>query len=275
MLRIHPAHPPLWRSADTLQFGVEAVAVIDDPATWQQRLVRELEHGMPDGAVVPFAVAAGASARAAEKFLDDLGLALMTEEREPPAVRVQAAGAVPQSHLRTVAQAMASSGCRVHVAHEFDEPGAGMTDAATLVVVAHRLVPPSFAARLMADDVPHLPVVIGPDRSEIGPRIVPGHTACLACQAAHRREADDAWPAIAAQLLGRCVGVVDESMIWEARDRGRADARPDLGSQCDGARNPLGRPLDDAPRRVPAADRPDAPTARRVPLPISRRKRDG
>lgn len=216
MPRIDPAHPPLWRTARTLQFGLDAVCVVDDPAPWQQRLVRELERGIPDGAVVPFAIAAGASALAAETFLRELEPALAGEETRARVVVLQAAGDVPASHLDTVARAMTAAGCTVQVAHEFDPPGAGVTDAATLVVVAHGLVAPAFVARLMAEDVSHLPIVIAPSDAQIGPLVVPGETSCLSCQAAHRRDTDEAWPAIAAQLLGRPAPEVDASLLWEA-----------------------------------------------------------
>ena len=56
MLRLDPSHPPVWRSAGALQFGAEPVAVLDDPAPWQLRVIRELERGVPDGAFVSFAV---------------------------------------------------------------------------------------------------------------------------------------------------------------------------------------------------------------------------
>ena len=60
MLRLDPAHPPLWRSATTLQFGADPVAIVHDPAPWQQRLVHELARGIPDDALEPVAAAFGA-----------------------------------------------------------------------------------------------------------------------------------------------------------------------------------------------------------------------
>jgi hypothetical protein len=215
-MRIDPAHPPLWRSATSLQFGVDAVAVVADPSAWQQRLVRELEHGLPDGAAVPFAVAAGASARSAEAFLALIDPAMADSHEGSPALDLQAAGAIPAPHLDVVRAALIAAGCTVRPAHPFDPPGDGRVDAAPVVLVAHHVVPPGFAAALMADDRPHLPIVLSPGAAEIGPLVTPGATACLACLAAARRDADPAWPALAAQLIGRPVDDVDASVLWEA-----------------------------------------------------------
>lgn len=70
MLRIDPAHPPLWRTPTTLQFGMPPVAVVDDPTSWQQRLVRDLERGLPDDAVISLACALGATAHQAADFVE-------------------------------------------------------------------------------------------------------------------------------------------------------------------------------------------------------------
>lgn len=221
MLRIDPARPPLWRTATSLQFGTDPDVVLNDPPAWQQRLIRELERGIPDDAVVAFAVALGATSRAAREFV-----ALLDEVVAGPAPRtrrviVQGAGDVPPSQLDAVAEALGAAGCDVAAAHPFDPPGGGAAGGAAaggaaVVVVAHHLVSPAFATALMADDRPHLPLVLTAAGAEVGPYVEPGITACLSCLAAHRREADPAWPAIAAQLLGRPVVDVDRSIVWEA-----------------------------------------------------------
>lgn len=216
MLRIDPAHPPLWRTPTSLQFGIDAVAVVPDPSRWQQRLVRELEHGLPDAAAVPFAMAAGASARAATAFLTLIDPALLREDATPLRIAMQAAGDVPGAQLDVVERALGAAGCAVERAHPFDPPGAAGTDSPPVVVIAHRVVPPAFVAALMARDRAHLPIVLAPGAAEVGPLVTPGETACLACLAAARRDADPAWPTLAAQLVGRPVDEVDASVLWEA-----------------------------------------------------------
>ena len=52
--------------------------------------------------------------------------------------------------------------------------------------------------------------------AEIGPFVLPGRTPCLACLAAHRRDADPAWPHLAAQLLGRSAPAASRAIVMEA-----------------------------------------------------------
>ena len=68
----------------------------------------------------------------------------------------------------------------------------------------------------MGGDVPHLPVVFNGTGAEVGPYVRPGQTACLACVAAHRRDADPAWPLVAAQLIGRSIPEMDAAIACEA-----------------------------------------------------------
>jgi hypothetical protein len=70
-----------------------------------------------------------------------------------------------------------------------------------VLLVAHHVLAPGRAARWLAVDVPHLPVVFGERAAVLGPLVVPGETPCLRCAEEHRVDADPAWPVVAAQLL--------------------------------------------------------------------------
>lgn len=215
MLRLDPAHPPLWRSATTLQFGAEAVAVIEDPAPWQQRLIRELEHGIPDAALDPIAVAFGAPERAAEGFLRHIARALLGPAASPVEVTLQAPDGFPRRDAERVTDALESAGLQVSQitwfgAHEDVEGGD------PVVVLAHHLVEPRRVSALMGWDVAHIPLVFTGSAAEVGPYVLPGRTPCLACISAHRRDSDAAWPALAAQLLGRRAPAVSDALAVEA-----------------------------------------------------------
>ena len=69
---------------------------------------------------------------------------------------------------------------------------------------------------LLGLDIPHLPIVFSGAGVEIGPFVRPGATPCLSCVAEHRRDADEAWPRLAAQLLGRRAPSVSTALAWEA-----------------------------------------------------------
>lgn len=216
MLRLDPAFPPLWRSATTLQFGADPVALIDDPQPWQQRLIRELERGIPEAALDPIAVALGAPEHAAAAFVRRLGRALNAPSAPASRVALQSPHAFPRDQIETVAESLATAGIEVSQITWFGAPHEKVQSATPVVILAHHLVEPRRVAALMARDIPHLPLVFTGAGAEIGPFVVPGRTPCLACIAAHRRDADPAWPHLAAQLLGRPAPAVSRAMAVEA-----------------------------------------------------------
>jgi hypothetical protein len=216
MLRLDPAHPPLWRSATSLQFGVDAVAVVDDPQPWQLRLIRELEYGVLEVTLDPIAVAFGAPEEAAEGFVRSLSRALVGASPPRPRVTLQTSDDFPRERGDAVASAFAAAGHETSRITWFGAPRERVRDAGPVVVLAHHVVEPRRVAALMAGDVPHVPLVLTGTGAEIGPYIQPGRTPCLACIAAFRRDADPAWPQLAAQLLGTPGPVLSEALILEA-----------------------------------------------------------
>ena len=69
-----------------------------------------------------------------------------------------------------------------------------------VVVTGYAGLDPLWMWRLLSDQVPHLPIVWHEASVSVGPLVVPGRTPCLRCIDLHRRDDDDAWPVIAAQL---------------------------------------------------------------------------
>jgi ThiF family len=57
-----------------------------------------------------------------------------------------------------------------------------------------------LAAELVGAGVPHLVATVRGQTGVVGPFVVPGRTGCLRCADLHRRDADPAWPLLAAQL---------------------------------------------------------------------------
>lgn len=216
MLRLDPAHPPVWRSTDCLQFGVDAVVVIDEPQTWQLRLIHILAQGVADDALAAVAAVAGASEVQARGLLRHLRPALSRSGSAGPVVTMQTPEGFPDRSAEAVAAALEATGCTVERTTWF-----GATDEAPrvdhpVIVVAEHLVEPRRAAPLVARDIAHLPVVFTGRRAEIGPLVIPGSTACLACVGARRCDADPAWPHIAAQLVGRPSVEAGLALVWEA-----------------------------------------------------------
>lgn len=92
--------------------------------------------------------------------------------------------------------------------------GTPLTELEIIVVVAHGALDPATMWRLMAEGVPHLPVVWAEAGVCVGPLVLPGSTPCLQCVDLARRDADPAWPLITAQLAASAKSnCVEESML--------------------------------------------------------------
>jgi hypothetical protein len=210
MLRIDPAHPPLWRDPTTLQFGLHAVAVLEVSDAWQERLVRELEHGVPPAALDGVGRAVGAPTGAAAQFVRRISRALAPAAPVAPrGIAIQAADGVSDALVDDVRAALSEAGFEPSA----DSAGA---DPVPVVMLAHHVVHPRSASMLLGRDISHLPIVFSGAGAEVGPFVRPGVTPCLSCVAEHRRDADEAWPRLAAQLLGRRAPVVSTALAWEA-----------------------------------------------------------
>ncbi|MFI6098270.1 hypothetical protein ACIA8G_22155 [Lentzea sp. NPDC051213] len=84
------------------------------------------------------------------------------------------------------------------------ESGVRLAHHADLAVLAATLVPdPTLVSALMAARTPHLAVRVREGIGIVGPLVLPGRTSCLNCADLHRTDHDPAWPAIAAQLVGK------------------------------------------------------------------------
>ena len=215
MLRLDPAFPPLWRSVTTLQFGADAVAAIEEPSPWQLRLIRELEQGIPETALDPLAIALGAPENTAAEFVRGIARALTNAPVEAR-VSLQSPDGFPRERLELVVESLAMTGVEVRTITWFGAPDEGVDARDTVIVLAHHLVEPRRAAALMSADIAHVPLVFTGSGAEVGPVVLPGETPCLACIAAHRRDADPGWPQLAAQLIGRAAPPLSRATVMEA-----------------------------------------------------------
>lgn len=214
MLRLDPGHPPLWRTATSLQFGLDPVAVVEAPEPWQERLVHELARGVPEGALDQIAELLGAPTGAAAELVRMLRPALVGPVPRPPVAELRVPDGFPRAQASVFERALSATHCEVRV-RRAGRPATAVPHR-TVVLLAHHLVVPRAAADLMARDIAHLPVVFEGARTVVGPLVVPGRTACLACQAAAQRDRDPAWPLVAAQLVGRAPLDVDDATLWDA-----------------------------------------------------------
>lgn len=207
MLLLDPAFPPLWRSPETLQFGADGDAVLHDPPPWQQRLLHELARGLPENALGPVAVAFGGTADGACRLVERLRPVLHGASTPASAtVGVRRAAGCGEEAAQAVLDGLRAAGLTV-----VDARTAGI-----VVLAAAHVVAPVDIAALMCEDRTHLPVVFTGSGVTVGPVVHPGVTACLMCVHQARTDADQAWPAIASQLLGCAPPTVPAGVDAEA-----------------------------------------------------------
>ena len=217
MLRLDPAYPPLWRDATTVQFGLDAVAIVEHIEPWQERLVRELEYGLPPAALDAMGTALGGEPGEADRFVGRIRRALSwPEASNRREVVLQVSDTTPRDVAEALSRALGSAGFDCTTQPWSGVLGSSLDRATPVVMVGQHVIEPRRAAVVLGRDIPHLPVVFGGAAVEIGPFVRPGETACLACVAAHRIEADPAWPRLAAQLIGRPAPAVGEALVLEA-----------------------------------------------------------
>ncbi|MBM7463267.1 hypothetical protein JOE64_001736 [Microbacterium dextranolyticum] len=213
MLRLSPSRPVLWRTETSLQLGIDDAVLIDDVAPWQERLFDALRRGIPDAMLVPLALTLGARASDADRFVEQIAAALVSAPAGALAVRAELPAGISFSEADALARGWRAAGLEPAVTRwADDEPDPGIP----VIVVADGAIDPRRAARLMAGDTVHLPIVLEGDHAQVGPIVVPGLTPCLSCLHAHRAAADPSWPVLAAQLIARDRTESDLGLVLEA-----------------------------------------------------------
>lgn len=195
--RLDPDLPVLWRSPSSLQVGTDPrLAVVDDLPRGAERLVAALAAGVSVGGWDLAVASAGVAPTDAARVRDALTPALVPDSAagSPSAGRAARARVYGESTLaRSIAGLLATSGALA--------PEAAPPDL--VVLVGDWVLAPADSARFLRRDIPHLPVLVTERAVSIGPVVEPGRGPCLHCIDLARRDDDPAWPALAAQLLGR------------------------------------------------------------------------
>lgn len=209
LLKIDPRWPLVWRDPVTLQIGLDPPRVVlDHLESVDERMIAALTVGITrDGLEV---VSDGATA-AADALLERLAPVLLTatEPAAPATIAISGSGRL----IDLTARVLGELGHRVLIASSAERLADADPDLA--VIVGHWVLPPDVHAFWLRRDVPHLPVVFSDTAVHLGPMIEPGDGPCLLCLELHRRDADDAWPTIATQLLGRAAGAQSPALVAE------------------------------------------------------------
>ena len=217
--RIDPNLPLVWRSPNELQLGAaHARVVLTDPGELETGLIAALRHGAGFTALRAIGGGLGGSPEAVSLLLERLAPAFETTAGHPDAAPVDPHGSRPLVALDaddTIAEQLAAN--LAMLGYETAPAADGHADGVALAVIAAPwVIAPARHLPWLRDDVPHLAVVFDDTGARIGPLVEPGVGACLRCLDLDRRDADAAWPVIAAQLAGRPVGASTARMVHDA-----------------------------------------------------------
>lgn len=210
--RIDPTLPLVWRSPTDLQLGAtRARVILPDAGELEANLISALRHGVSRSTLITIGTGLGATVDEVTHLLALLEPAFLGEPAnqeasvspaaddtapEPPKlVAVDADGLVQ----RRLAQGLEALGYEVTESTDARDAG----DVALAVIAAPWVVPPGRYLPLLRRDVPHLAIVFDDTGARVGPLVEPGSGPCLRCLDLARRDADAAWPVVAAQLAGR------------------------------------------------------------------------
>ena len=190
MLQLNPAHTILWRSPTSVQFGADQpVAHLSLVTTATEHVIAALSSGVSDVSLIAIAHGDGMTTQWLEEVLTALGPALVPQEKVVPwQILIEGVGPTAEALTRMLLASGHSS--------ETHTPD-------VVIVIGHHVLRPEQAGVWLRRDITHLPVVFGDSLVHIGPVITPGSGPCLHCVYLEHTAADPAWPALAAQLLGR------------------------------------------------------------------------
>lgn len=209
VLHIDPRFRLVWRSPDSLQFGIDYPPVtLRDVTEAQERMIAALVVGISGPGLSMLAHAAGADMGEPERLLRLLDPVLLGETPKPRPRTVVIAGHGPT--VDRMAEALVA--CGITPCPVGGNVPAAAEALGVAVVIAHFVVDPAFHGLWLRRDVPHLPVVFGDTGARIGPIVEPGTGPCLHCLERWHTDEDPAWPAIASQLLGRR-SPIDEGLV--------------------------------------------------------------
>jgi bacteriocin biosynthesis cyclodehydratase domain-containing protein len=204
--RIDPTLPLVWRSPTDLQLGAaEARVILPDAGEFEMSLITALRHGASDSTLMTIGTGLGFPADEVQQLLVALqpafvpepghaGVASSPPATEPMRVALDAEGLV-ERHLTASLESLG---------YEVVTSGGELAEHAALAVIsATWVVTPGRYLPFLRRDVPHLPIVFDDTGARVGPLVEPGSGPCLRCLDLARRDADAAWPVVAAQLAGR------------------------------------------------------------------------
>lgn len=215
--RIDPVLPLVWRTPTDLQLGAtSARVVLRDAGDVETGLIAALRHGASVETLTTIGVGLGGTPEGIRRLLGELEPLFEAAPAPGPRRGVVAVDAAGDLGVRVAADLAALGYEIVDLGGDHPIEDADLDRVDLAVVGADWVVSPARHLRWLRRDLPHLAVVSDDSGFRIGPLVEPGAGPCLRCLELARRDADAAWPVIAAQLAGRRSAARDLRALVEA-----------------------------------------------------------
>ena len=199
VLKRDPRYPIVWRSPAALQIGSRPLIVLDPVTPVEERVIAALRKGVPADSL---AVLARCTQREAADLVGRLAPALGTAPVPGPPSLVVRARDEQGRQLGALARELGMLGTA---------SGAAGASRGGIAVGAYA-IPAAVYRDWLRDGVSHVGVILAERAVHVSPVVVPGRTPCLRCADLQRRDADPAWPAVAAQLIDCPAGAAEDSL---------------------------------------------------------------
>ncbi len=206
-LTLDPRFPLLWRTPDSVQFGVdEPPVLLQGVSTAHERMLAALAVGLTPQGLTLVGTEAGLSAAQVDDFARAIRPALATPKVAASwAVVIDGSGPTADrlewrlNEAGLLSRRMHGNANDLAVHSTVPQP---VHSPDIAVLIGDYVLSPEHRGRWLRRDVPHLPILYSDTSVTIGPLIEAGAGPCLYCLELHHRDADPTWPTLASQLLG-------------------------------------------------------------------------
>ena len=194
--QLNPRFPVVWQTPSTLQIGVSpAQVILENVPDATLPLIDALVKGISDTGAAMLATHAGLHGDYLDCLMAELKPVMAADEATPP-TPIHIGGALRHHAYFT------------HVLANLGHPISPITPETDdlegeIVLVANFVLSPQLYQRWLRQDRVHTPVIFSDQSITVGPRVIPGQTACLHCLFEWALAAQPASAAVASQLWGR------------------------------------------------------------------------
>jgi len=210
-LAINALFPVVWADPQTLHIGFDPPRVVfEEVEDDLLLLLHHLTSGVSESGLRMFAEASGVNDKRLSNLLERLKPVLASAP--PEATREILVDARP-----TLADRASHALANIGITGLRPASGHTRADARTEVLVLAHFVPdPEQFIRWLRRDQPHTPVIFTDQAITVGPRIVPGETACLHCELTHDQALPWSSVPIVSQLWGKTAPTATPTHITRA-----------------------------------------------------------